>query len=629
MPVRPEANVLSIPVRHWWLGVLALLGFAALSACSGETGTTSPFQGTGSGIDGESVDTAIDPGNDFYRYANGNWLRNAVVPTDAQSVARASAAEVELDRRLTSIVEDIAGRPQERGTAEALVREYYRYYMDRETIDRLGLKTASNFIERIDGIEDVAGLSRAIGTTLRADADPLAGKPSENLFAVSVLPAPASKVAAAWLVPGGLGLHDRDTYLVATDAARATRAAYRDYVARILSRAGRKGATARANAVLDLEIRLAEAQGSAQDFSQAQMVPLEELQEQAPGLDWSGLLASAGLGNEERIAVLDAEALMRISALADEVPLEAWKDWLIFHRLSTHANVLPSALGRARYVFYGQRMGISADGGSREEMATHQISSLFGGTLSRLYAARYFSEEERKDVSIIVDRIRRAMADGLPDNSDGLAALESLTVATGFPDDYDELTDLGPYAANAYGMTVAAERAAYRKELGLLGKPYDAGRWITGTQDMQVRYLPLQNVLEVPAALLQPPFYDPEADVAANYGGIGGIVGKELASAADAAHPTIAGLAAAYEGYRASLEGKEPRVIEGYTGDQRFFIAFAQLRAVKTARAMPAVTQGAKDDAHAVRNLDAWYRAFDVQPSDELYLPAAERLTGW
>ncbi|GGD66627.1 M13-type metalloendopeptidase [Croceicoccus mobilis] len=575
------------------------------------------------------MDTAVDPGNDFYRYANGNWLRNAVVPADASNVSRTSAAEAELDRRLTSIVEDIAGRPQDRGTPEALVRDYYRYYMDREMIDRLGLKPASSFIERIDGIEDVAGLSRAIGTTLRADAEPLAGKQSENLFAVSVLPAPTGKNAAAWLLPGGLGLPDREAYLLESSAARATRAAYRDYVARILSRGGRTGATARANAVLDLEVKLAEAQGAAQDLSQARMLSAEELQEEAPGIDWAGLLAAAGLGDEAQIAVVDAEAIARISTLAKEVPLDAWKDWLIFHRLSTHANVLPAEFARARYVFYGQRMGVMDDGGSREELATHQISSLFGGTLSRLYAARYFSEEERKDVSIIVDRIRRAMADGLPDGADGTAALEELTVATGFPDEYEELTDLGPFAANAYGMTVAAERAAYRQELGLLGKPYDPTRWVTGTQDMQVRYLPLQNVLEVPAALLQPPFYDPEADASANYGGIGGIVGKSLANAAGAAHPTIAGLAAAYEGYRASLGGKEPRVIEGYTGDQRFFIAFAQLQAVKTAREASAITQGAKDDANAVRNLDAWYRAFDVQPSDELYQPAAERLTGW
>ncbi|QNE04235.1 M13 family metallopeptidase [Croceicoccus marinus] len=683
------------------LAVAMLLALGLLACSSSDEAAVSPFQGTGIGISTADLDTTIDPGNDFFEYANGKWLAAAQIPEGANAIGRQSRAKAELERRLTTIVEDIAGRPQDAGTPEAVVRDYYRQFMDRAAINRQGISPAMGDIRRFQNVGDLSALSEVIGGTLRADASPMlfTESRSPNLFSVAALPAPDDGQIVPWLFAGGLGLPQRADYLAETAQARSNRAAYRDYVARILSLAGLDEATERANGVLALETSLAEAQGEAvpdrDRLASAAVWSRDELEERAPGLDWSALLSSAGLGSAERIAVLDPQSVAAMSALAGSEPIEAWRDWLVFHRLSSHANVLPDDFGSAHFAFHGRRLDQRARPEPLEQQAVAQIGTLFTDTMSRLYAERYFSSEEKRDVEIIAERVRDALVRKVQDDPDlgdeakdaAARKLEQLTLGIAYPESYNEIEELRAVGNNAYAKTIAAERAAYAREIAAVGQE-KRGRWRTGAHRMQAVYLPLQNAINVPAAILQPPFYDPEADAAANYGSIGTIIGREMSRAVDRTGTMIdadlriadwlapsdraaldertrklagqfgeyrsdpnlavdgegtsdddgidlAGLVAAYDAYRASLDGREPRVIEGYTGDQRFFIAFAQLWASKLREpyARTAVESGQatlpRYRVSTVRNVDAWYRAFDVQNDDALYLPPGERVTIW
>ena len=676
------------------VGMLLALGLLACSASDEEA--VSPFQGTGIGISTADIDTTIDPGNDFFGYANGNWLAAARIADGANAITRQSRAEAELERRLTTIVEDIAGRPQELGTPEAVVRDYYRQFMDRSAINRQGTSPAMGDIRRFQTAGDIDSLSEIIGGTLRADASPMlfTESRSPNLFSVAALPAPDDGQVVPWLFAGGLGLPDRSDYLSDSARARSDRAAYRDYVARVLELAGLDEATQRANRVLELETSLAGARGEAATdphrLASATVWSRSELEERAPGLNWPALLSAAGLGDAERVAVLDPQAVAAMSALAGSEPIEAWRDWLVFHRLSSHADVLPDTFGNAHFSFYGRRMGQQARPVPLEQQAVDQIGTLFSDTMSRHYAERYFSAEEKRDVEIIAERVRDAIVERVQGNRDlseaakdaAVGKLESLTLGIAYPESYNEIAQLQAVGNNAYAKTIAAERAAYAREIAAVGQE-KRGRWRTGAHRMEAVYLPLQNAINVPAAILQPPFYDPEADAAANYGSIGTIIGREMSRAIDqtgtmiggdlriadwlspsdrtaldertgrlaeqlfenrsartfspddAVGADVAGLAAAYGAYRASLDGREPRVIEGFTGDQRFFIAFAQLWASKL-READARSGGEggqmmlpRSRVSAVRNVDAWYRAFDVQSDDALYVPPGERITIW
>ncbi len=524
------------------MGMLLALGLLACSASDEEA--VSPFQGTGIGISTADIDTSVDPGNDFFLYANGKWLAAAQIPEGENRIGRQFRADAELERRLTTIVEDIAGRPQDAGTPEAVVREYYRQFMDRASLNRQGISPATGDIRRFETASDVSALSTVIGGTLRADASPMlfGASQSPNLFSVAALPAPDNGQIVPWLITGGLGLPATEYYLADTVQARSDRAAYRDYIARVLSLAGLDRTTGRAEGVLELETSLAEAQGTASSdrsrLASAAVWSREELAERAPGLDWPALLSAAGLADAERVAVLDPQAVIAMSALAASEPLAAWRDWLVFHRLSSHADVLPDEFAKAHFAFYGRRIEQRVRPFSLEKQAVDRVAALFSDTMSRLYAERYFSEEEKRDVEIIAERVRNALMQRVesdPDLGDdarkaAVRKLENLTAGIAYPETYNEITQLQAVGNNAYAKTIAAERAAFSREIAAVGQE-KRGRWRTGAHRAQAIYLPLQNAINIPAALLQPPFYDPEADAAANYGTIGTIIAREMSRA--------------------------------------------------------------------------------------------------
>ena len=416
----------------------------------------------------------------------------------------------------------------------------------------------------------------------------------------------------------------------------------------------------------------------------------------APGIDWNAFFTAAQLGNQQDFAVYHDAAVPRLSALVASQPLEAWKDWLAFHQLNSRYDVLPSKLDQDHFAFYGAALTGAKEPRARDKRALTALDNGLGDAMGKLYVEKFFPASAKASVQQMVDNIKAAFArrvEGIttlaPETKqEALAKVKSIEVGVGYPDSWRNYSSFTVDPKNAYANELAAEKVNYAQQLAKIGKPMDKREWWMNAQLVNAVNLPVQNALNFPAAILQRPFFDPKADPAFNYGAIGSVIGHEISHSFDdggaafdatgkmrnwwtpadlerfkAAGQRLAdqydtykpfpdlavngkltlgeniadvvGLQAAYDAYRASLGGKEAPVIDGFSGDQRFFIAFAQAWATKmrdeALRGLIATNGHAPGmyRAQTVRNLDAWYKAFDVKPGDELYLDPDKRVKIW
>jgi putative endopeptidase len=416
----------------------------------------------------------------------------------------------------------------------------------------------------------------------------------------------------------------------------------------------------------------------------------------APGIDWSVFFAAAQLGNQPKFAAYHARAITRLSALVASEPLESWKDWLAFHQLSINADVLPAKFDDARFAFYGSALSGTKALRARDKRALDALDDALGDAVGKLYTDKYFPASAKASVQAMAGEIKAAFAQrvGAIDwlapatKQEALAKVRSIEVGIGYPDHWASYDGLTLAANTAYANKQAAQKLRYARQLAKIGKPMDRREWWMNAQLVNAVNLPVQNALDFPAAILQRPFYDPKADAAFNYGAIGAVIGHEishsfdnngaafdasgkmrnwwtdadrkrfdaagkaLADQYDTYEPLpglhvngkltlgeniadVAGLSAAYDAYHASLKGKAAPVIGGFTGDQRFFIAFAQSWASKMRE--EALRGRIATDGHSpgnfravtVRNLDGWYKAFNVKQGDKLYLPPEQRVRIW
>ncbi len=416
----------------------------------------------------------------------------------------------------------------------------------------------------------------------------------------------------------------------------------------------------------------------------------------APGIDWDAFFGAAQLGSQLKFAAYHAQAIPRLSALVKSEPLDAWKDWLTFHQINAYSFVLPATIDADHFAFYGQALTGTKEQRPREKRALNLINAYMGDALGKLYVEKYFPASAKAEVQGMVENIKSAFAkrvEGLDwlapgTRKEALEKVKTIEVGVGYPDSWRDYGTLKVTADNAYANVQAAKKVSYVQQLSKIGKPLDKREWWMNAQLVNAVNLPVQNALNFPAAILQRPFFDPKADAAYNYGAIGAVIGHEishsfdnngaafdstgkmrnwwtasdlskfneagtaLAEQFDAYEPfpgmhvngkltlgeniaDVAGLAASYDAYHASLKGKDAPVIDGYSGDQRFFIAFAQTWATKMRD--EALRGRIATDGHApgmyraltVRNMDAWYKAFDVKEGDKLYLAPERRVKVW
>lgn len=681
--------------------LLALtLGLPGCTAGVDDTASRAP--GTGLGIAIEAMDKTVKPGDDFYAYANGAWMRATTIPPDRSIVAAHTLADDRTRRQLAHLIDDIVKGDAAPDSDPGRIRTFYKAYLDTAAIDAAGLQPVKPDLDRFAAVANIQDLSRVLGEQLRADVDPLnyTDWRTENLFGVFVTQSLSGKEVLPYLLQGGLGLPEREYYLSSESGMVAVRSSYRGYIARLLTEAGISDAAMRARRIYDLELKIALAHETREQSENLQRAGTEWTREdfaiKAPGIDWGMFFRAAQLPDQRLFAAYHASAIPKLSALVAREPLEAWKDWLTFHQINTYADVLPSRVNQAHFAFYGTVLKGTTAQRPRDQLAVDAVNAALGDALGKLYVNAYFPASAKREIEGMVGAIKAAFVRRIgtlewmaPETrKEAAQKVHSMEVGVGYPDQWKDYSTFVVLPGAAYSNAIAARQVAYAQQLAKIGKPLDRREWWMNAQLVNAVNLPVQNALNFPAAYLQKPFFDPAADAAFNYGALGATIGHEIShgfdnngaafdasgklrnwwSSADYARfirnsralvrqydsyspfpgvhvngaltlgeniADVAGLAAAYDAYRASLNGKEPPVIDGFTGDQRFFIAYAQSWA--TRQREESLRGRIATDGHApgqyraltVRNLDAWYKAFDVQPGDKLFLPSEQRVVIW
>jgi putative endopeptidase len=673
--------------------VLMLLGAAAQEAPKPET----------HGIVVADMDRTVKPGDDFYHYSNGGWIKRSEIPPDRAGVSVFSLLSDESNKRTAALIEEAAKSDASAGSGMRKIAELYKSYMDEAGIEAKGLAPVKPHLDKIVSIHDKHDLARALGESLRADVDPLNNTNfhTSNLFGLWVAPGfNESERYTAYLLQGGLQLPDREYYLDDSERMREIRAQYQAHISALLKLAGLSDTDARAARVVELEHAIAEKHWSLaddQDIHKANNPwKQSDFSSKAPGLDWNEYFRAAGLSQQSNFIVWQPSAFVGESALVASTPLDTWKDWLAYHLIETYAGVLPKALADERFAFFGKILSGTSQQRPRWQRGVAMVNAVVGDELGKLYAQRYFPPEAKARAQAMVTNITNAFRkriDALTwmdpaTKAEAQAKLNTLYVGIGYPETWHDYSGLEIRADDVVGNLWRSSLFEYHREVGRLGKPTDRHEWSMTPQTVNAVNLPLQNALNFPAAILEPPFFDPQAPDAVNYGAIGSIIGHEIShtfdtegstfdakgtlrnwwTTADLAHfdaatarlaaqydtyksfpdlsvqgrqtlaeniADLGGVSAAYDGYRAALERKTVQDQDDFSGDQQFFIAFGQAHKSKTREA--AVRQQVMTDEHApaeyradtVRNLDAWYAAFQVQPGEKLYLTPSDRVRIW
>ena len=682
-------------------GVVACKPHGAATPGASSAAATQP-QGP-HGVVVADMDKAANPGDDFHRYANGHWLDATQIPADRSSWGEFARLRERADQRTKDLIQEVAGKTAAAGSDEQKIGDYYASFMDEQGIEQKGIAPLRPKLDRIGAITDVNGLSREIGAEMRQDVDPLNNTNfhTPHLFGLWV----AQDINhperyAPYLLQGGLGMPDRDYYLDPATGMADKRKAYQAHIAAMLKLAGVADADARAAKVMALETKIAKAHASAVDSRDVQKAnnpwKRADFDKRAPGMDWTGFFQASGLGGQQDFIAWQPAAVTGLSALVAKQPLQDWKDYLTFHAIDDAAAYLPKAFVDEDFAFNGKTLAGTPQIRERWKRAVEQTNAALGWAIGKLYVAKYFPPEAKAKAQAMVDNLIAAYRERLqglawmsPETkAKALEKLNTLWIGMGYPDAWRDYSRLQVVKGDALGNADRASLFEYQRNVAKLGQPVDRKEWSMTPQTVNAVNLPVQNGLNFPAAILDGLFFDPSADPAVNYGGIGTVIGHEISHSfdnqgamfdasgalkmwwtkADFAHFTatsaklvkqydaympfpdlhlngkltlgeniadVAGVAAAHDAYVRSLGGKPAPARDGLSGDQQFFISFAQVERAKFRD--EALRRQVKTNEHApgpyraatVRNNDAWYTAFNIKPGAKLYLAPADRVNVW
>jgi len=659
-------------------------GFSTISAAS-EPGT----------------DASIRPGDDFFGFANGEWLNAMEIPASHERWNARTEIDVRTAAQLDAVFADAATAPV--GSDARKIEDFRAAYANEALIEARGLVPLKPLLRRIARIHDVATLTAVLGSQVPVDVDPLnwGVYDSAHLLGLSVAEGNhGEQTYVAYLLQGGLGLPSRDAYLNAAAGDLALRAQYQHYIGGLLALAGFDRTPMRAEAVLRLETAIARshatAEASANDHNSDNLWTRADFAREAPGLDWAAFFAAAGLSKQQSFVVWQPGAVQGVAALVASQPIDAWQDYLRFHLLDAHADLLPRAYADLAFAFHGVAVSGAKSQSPRAQRATEATRKALAEIIGRRYVEQFFPAEFKARLQVISANVASAFAERVQAVSWlspaskrlALAKLATLYVGLGYPEKWRDFSFLAIDPQDAIGNLRRVNDWNHRAALARLGQPVDATEWRMAPQTVGAVLVFQQNAYDFTAALLQPPKFDPAASDASNYGAIGAVLAhdishfvdtlgaeygidggarrwwtaEDLANYQQATLPLVqqyagyrpfpdaavdgrltlvenvadlGGLNAAFDAYRQTLGSRATDREFVRRQDREFFIGYARAWRGKVREA--ALRRQLTTDSHAperdrvatVRNLDAWYDAFDVQPGQLLYLPPAARVRVW
>ena len=644
------------------------------------------------GVDLAARDMAVKAGDDFWMHANGTWDKTTPIAADRTSAGVGVVLVDQAEAQVRAILDDAAKNPAAVGAGAQQLGDLYAGFMDTAAIERAGSAPLKPYFAKIDAANDKTKLQTLFASVGYASPVEIGQLPNPS--------DPTQYVAAA--SQGSLGMGGRDYYLLPGAKYDTYRTAYRAYVERMLTLSGLSDAGARADRIVALETAMAKVHWSpvqSRDLL-AMIKPMDAAgrAKLAPEFDWPLMLKTAGYERFPTVIMANSTALTELGKIFAATPVSTWQDWMKFNFAVGRSSVLPKAFDDATFAFYGKTLSEQKEQRARWKRAIGMINGVLGERVGELYVRRHYPAESNAKMSELIADLRAAYGERIakaswmdePTRTKALAKLAAFDPRIGHPVKWIDYSSLKIDRADPLGNAQRAGEFGHQLQLSRLGKPVDRQLWEMTPQTVNAYYNPLANQITFPAAILQPPMFDPKADPAVNYGAIGAVIGHEmghgfddqgsqfgptgkfenwwtpaardafkarttvLVSQFDAYEPIpgakvkgqltlgenigdLGGLEAAYGAYQRyqAKHGKAP-VIGGLTGDQRFFLAFAQAWRSK-------LTEGALrsrllTDPHSpayyrvngiVRNVDAWYDAFGVKPGDKLYLAPKDRVRIW
>ncbi|HEX2584436.1 MAG TPA: M13 family metallopeptidase [Steroidobacteraceae bacterium] len=650
------------------------------------------------GPDLSTFDTKVRPQDDFYSYVNGGWMSKTEIPADRSRYGTFHILNDRTEAQLKDIVTGIANDPKVKAGSDAQkIRDMYASFMDEAKLEKLGASPVASQFAAIDGLKDSAQLSSMMATLFKQGVNvPVAmGVHQDNKDSTRYV---------VDLVQFGLDLPDRDYYLKDGDDGtyKNIRNAYEQHIVAMFKLAGLPQPEQSAKDILQFETSLAQAQWSKvanrDPIKTYNKVVISELSSLAPQFNWNAYLDTTGLaGKIDYILVSQPSYITEVGKLTQSVPLETWKTYLKWKALSSAAPYLSKAFVDEDFAFEGKTISGTPEIRARWKRGLNLLNGSMGELLGKLYVTQYFPAENKRHMVALVNNLIATYGKSI-DTLDWMSdatkqqarvKLSKLQIKIGYPDKWRDYSGLNVTPDDLWNNIVRSNEFDYQYQLGKLGKPIDRAEWHMTPQTVNAYYNPEMNEIVFPAAILQPPFFDINADDALNYGAIGSVIGHEISHGFDdqgsqfdgngnlrdwwtkedhekfkaktsalikqyaalEAVPgyhlngeltlgeniaDVSGTAIAFKAYQLSLKNKKAPVIEGFTGEQRFFIglAVAWQNKVREKEAIRLVTI----DPHsppvfrvrgAVTNLDAFYKAFDIKPADKMFLAPEQRVSIW
>ncbi len=680
--------------KHWSAGAVGAILLVGSLAGPVEAQAPHPTPRT-LGVDTRNMDTSVRPQDDFFRYVNGMWLKNTPIPADRPMYGAFVELRDRSEEALRTIIEEAAATPnRQAGSDLQKVGDFYQSFMDEARIEALGIRPLRPELQRIARLRNQQALPEQFAHLQRIGVQTPFG------FFVGQDGKQADRYIA-YVSQSGLGLPDRDFYFNQGAQFDETRAAYVRYIETLLRLSGERNPAAAAQAIMALETRLAEAHWDRAKSRDRELTynlkTVAELNALTPAFSWNHFIRAAGAEKTPAVVVRQPDYLEAMNAVLAQTPMPVLRQYLTFKLLDAYAPVLSRNFVDAQFAFRGQALSGLEEERPRWKRGVGAVEGALGEVVGRMYVERHFTPAQKERMQELVDNLIAAFRQGIDElewmgpetRAEAQAKLARFNVKIGYPDRWRDYSALEVRAGDALGNAMRASQFAHNRMVNRLGQPIDRDEWGMTPQTVNAYYSSTMNEIVFPAAILQPPFFNMEADDAVNYGAIGAVIGHEISHGFDdqgrrsdgsgnlrdwwteadnAAFQEranrlveqynqfcpleglcvngrvglgenigdLSGLAVAYKAYRISLGGQEAPVIEGFTGDQRFFMGWAQIW--RTLWREEALHRQLMTGPHSpgefrvtgvLRNLPEFYAAFDVQPGDGMYLPPEQRVKIW